>query len=66
MLWMGEKEALVTEVDPIRGMIRVTMGTDLEVEVGPEELMTRKPQKGGQERKKKRKKNRDCINQLLN
>lgn len=59
MLWMGETEALVTEEDPIRGMIRVTMGTDLEVEVGPEELTTRKPQEEGQESKKKRKVRKD-------
>lgn len=58
-LWMGETEALVTEEDPIRGMIRVTMGTDLEVEVGPEELTTRKPQEEGQESKKKRKVRKD-------
>ena len=59
MLWMGETEALVTEVDPIRGMIRVTMGADLEVEVGPEELTKRKPQEEGEERKKKKKERKD-------
>ena len=53
MLWLGETEALVTEVDPIRGMIRVTMGADLEVEVGPEELTKRKPWEEGEERTKK-------------
>ena len=53
MLWMGETEALVTEVDLRRGMIRVTMGADLEVEVGPEELKKRKPWEEGEERKKK-------------
>ena len=59
MLWMGETEALVTEVDPIRGMIRVTMGADLEVEVVPEELTKRKPQEEGEERKKKKKETKD-------
>ena len=49
----------MTEVDPIRGMIRVSMGTDLEVEVGPEELTTRKPQEEEQEKKKKRKERKD-------
>ena len=58
MLWLGETEALVTEVDPIRGMIRVTMGADLEVEVGLEELTTRKPQEEGEERIKKKTKDR--------
>ena len=53
VLWMGETEALVTEVDLIRGMIRVTMGADLEVEVGPEELTKRKPWEEGEERIKK-------------
>ena len=58
MLWLGETEALVTEVDPIRGMIRVTMGADLEVQLRPEELTKRKPQEEGEERKKKKTKDR--------
>ena len=58
ILWLGETEALVTEVDPIRGMLRVTIGADLEVEVGPEELTKRKPQEEGEERKKKKTKDR--------
>ena len=45
-------------MDPIRGMIRVTIGADLEVEVGPEELTKRKPQEEGEERKKKKTKDR--------
>ena len=58
VLWMGKTKALVAEVDPIRGMIKVTLGTDLEVEVGPEELTKRKPQQW-EERKKKRKERKE-------
>ena len=39
---MGEIEAVVSEVDPIRGQIKVTLATNVEVEVGPEELTTKK------------------------
>jgi len=57
-IWLGETEVLVIEVDPIRGIIKVnTLGADLEVEVGPEEL-TKRPQEG-EERKKKRKTRKD-------
>ena len=39
---MGEHEAVVSEVDPIRGQIKVTLATNVEVVVGPEELTTKK------------------------
>ena len=44
---------------PLIKMIRVTMGADLDVEVGPEELTKRKPQEEGEERKKKKKETKD-------
>ena len=39
---MGEYEAVVSEVDPIRVQIKVTLATNVEVVVGPEELTTKK------------------------
>ena len=54
MLWMGVNKAHVTEVDPIRGLIKVTLATGLEVEVGPEELLKTSPQEEEQCKKKRK------------
>ena len=40
VLWMGEIEAVVNEVDPIRGFIKVTLANNVQVDVGPEEART--------------------------
>ena len=40
VLWMGEIEAVVNEVDPIRGLIKVTLATNVQLDVGPEEART--------------------------
>lgn len=53
MLWMGEIEATVAEVDPIRGVLKLTLATGFELEVGPEEL-TAKPLKEEMSKKKKK------------
>ena len=41
MLWMGEFEATVAKVDPIRGVLKVSLETGVELDVGPEELTTK-------------------------
>lgn len=38
VLWMREIEARVAEVDPIRGVLKLTLETGVELEVGQEEL----------------------------
>ena len=35
VLWMGEIEAVVNEVGPIRGLIKVTLATNVQLDVGP-------------------------------
>ena len=44
VLWMGEIEAVVNEVDPIRGFIKVTLANNVQVDVGPEELERKRPE----------------------
>lgn len=44
VLWMGENEAVVNEVDPIRGLIKVTLATNVQLDVGPEELERKRPE----------------------
>ena len=44
VLWMGEIEALVNEVGPIRGLIKVTLATNVQLDVGPEELERKRPE----------------------
>ena len=44
VLWMGEIEAVVNEVDPIRGLIKVTLATNVQLDVGPEELEKKRPE----------------------
>ena len=43
VLWMGENKAVVCEVDPIRGLVKVALETDEQVVVRPENLTVRKP-----------------------
>ena len=44
-LWMGVHEAIIGEVDPIRGLITVKVGEEkLEVSVPASELLTAKPE----------------------
>ena len=38
VLWMGENKAVVCEVDPIRGLVKVGLETDEQVVVRPENL----------------------------
>ena len=45
VLLMGEIEAVVNEVDPIRGLIKVTLATNVQLHVGPEEAGTTKVSK---------------------
>ena len=45
VLLMGEIEAVVNEVDPIRGLIKVTLATNVQLHVGPEEAGTAKVSK---------------------
>ena len=33
VLWMGEIEAVVNEVDPIRGLIKVTLANNVQLDV---------------------------------
>ena len=42
VLWMGEN--VVNEVDPIRGFIKVTLATNVQLDVGPEELERKRPE----------------------
>ena len=44
VLWMSEIEAVVNEVDPIRGLIKVTLATNVQLDVGPEELEKKRPE----------------------
>ena len=44
VLWMGEIEAVVNEVGPIRGLIKVTLATNVQLDVGPEELERKRPE----------------------
>ena len=44
VLWMGEIEAVMNEVDPIRGFIKVTLANNVQVDVGPEELERKRPE----------------------
>ena len=41
---MGEIEAVVNEVGPIRGLIKVTLATNVQLDVGPEELERKRPE----------------------
>ena len=41
---MGENKAVVCEVDPIRGLVKVAMETDEQVVVRPENLTVRNPE----------------------
>ena len=43
VLWMGETEAVVNEVDPNRGLVKVTLATNVQLDVGPEELERKRP-----------------------
>ena len=45
VLWMGEIEAVVNEIDPIRGLIKVTLANNVHLDVGPEEAGTTKVSK---------------------
>ena len=44
VLWMGQIEAVVNEVDPIRGLIKVTLATNVQLDVGPGELEKKRPE----------------------
>ena len=44
VLWMGENKALVSKVDPIRGLVKVAWQADGQVVVRPENLTGRKPE----------------------
>ena len=54
VLWMGEIEAVVNEVDPIRGFIKVTLANNVQVDVGPEELERKRPEPQKVSTRKKR------------
>ena len=54
VLWMGEIEAVVNEVDPIRGLIKVTLATNVQLDVGPEELERKRPEPQKVSTRKKR------------
>ena len=45
VLLMGEIEAVVNEVDPIRELIKVTLATNVQLHVDPEEAGTTKVSK---------------------
>ena len=54
VLWMGEIEAVVSEADPIRGLIKVTLATNVQLDVGPEELEKKRPEPQKVSTRKKR------------
>ena len=54
VLWMGQIEAVVNEVDPIRGLIKVTLATNVQLDVGPEELEKKRPEPQKVSTRKKR------------
>ena len=54
VLWMSEIEAVVNEVDPIRGLIKVTLATNVQLDVGPEELEKKRPEPQKVSTRKKR------------
>lgn len=56
---MGEASAEVTEVDPIRGIIKVKLASNLEVEVSPEELTKRKKKPTEEEKPAKTRKRQE-------
>ena len=54
VLWMSEIEAVVNEVDPIRGLIKVTLATNVQLDVGLEELEKKRPEPQKVSTRKKR------------
>ena len=54
VLWMGEIEAAVNKVDPIRELIKVTLATNVQLDVGPEELERKRPEPQKVSTRKKR------------
>ena len=54
VLWKGENKVVVSEVDPIRGLVKVALQTDEQVVIRPENLTVRKPKPARVLQKRKR------------